>query len=107
MLEPSLQPDEKILQIALKCELDRLRLRIALLPAPTNEVTIAGLPASALTKALSFSQYLPGKLGQLARWVFLGSSIFRVLKPLAILGSKFKKPETRHDYETKRTAADN
>jgi len=85
--------DDRIGQLALICELDRLRLRIALRPAPAHELTVGGLPASAIAKALAFTQYFPGRIGQMARGVAIGSSIIRVLKPLALLRSKFKKLE--------------
>jgi hypothetical protein len=103
MLEPNIRAAERIRQIALSCELDRLRLRIALRPTPSRELTIAGLPATAIGKALSFTQYFPGKIGQMARGLAVGSTIFRILKPLAVLHSKFNKSKTRRDYETKRS----
>jgi hypothetical protein len=73
---------ERLQRLALVCELDRLRLRLALRPAPASEITIAGLPATAVTKVLSYIQFLPGRIGQLARGLALGSTFLRLIKPL-------------------------
>lgn len=67
--------------LALACELDRLQLRLALRPAPSDALSIAGLPATALSKALSFTQFLPGNMGRIARAVALGSKVIRMVKP--------------------------
>ncbi len=75
-----LHPAERRERLALICELDRLRLRLAL--RPTNELTIAGVPAKALTKAFSVTQFLPGRFGRLARGLALGSALFRMIQPL-------------------------
>lgn len=85
--------EERIQQLALICELDRLQLRIVLKPAPQNELTLGGLPASAIGKALSFTQYFPGRIGQVARSVAIGSAMFRVIRPFLLLRSKFKKSD--------------
>jgi hypothetical protein len=70
-------------RLALVCELDRLRLRIALRQrASSDEVTIAGLPKSAVAKAFSIVQLLPGRIGRIARGFALGSAFFRIVQPL-------------------------
>lgn len=94
---------ERIKQLALTCELDRLRLRIALKPAPPHEMTLGGLPASAIGKALSFTQYFPGKIGQVARGVSLGSAVFRIVQPFFLLRSRLNKidPGTNHEGTAK------
>ena len=76
------QNAELIQRLSLMCELDRLRLRLALRPAPSDELTIGGLPKSAITKAFSFIQFVPGRIGKIARGLAIGSTFFRFIKPL-------------------------
>ena len=75
---------DRRLRLALACELDRLHLRLALRPSPRRpEVKIAGVPLSSLTKAFSFAQFLPGKLGRAARGVALGADLLKAFNPFA------------------------
>jgi len=76
------QTAEVIQRLSLMCELDRLRLRLALRPAPSDELTIGGLPKSAITKAFSFMQFVPGRIGKIARGLAIGSTFFRFIRPL-------------------------
>ena len=80
MSQPHLTLAERRERLALVCQLDRLHLRLAL--RPSHELTIAGLPATSLKKALSVTQLFPGRLGGIARGLALGSSLFRLLQPL-------------------------
>lgn len=75
--------EERRLRLALRCELDRLRLRIALRPSRRRELRIGGVPISTINKAFSFAQFLPGKLGRLARGASFGVDLFRALNPFA------------------------
>lgn len=71
-------------RLALVCQLDRLHLRLALRPtAKRPEITLGGVPVSALTQAFSFAQFLPGKLGGLARSASLGADLFRAFNAFA------------------------
>ncbi|MBC7365403.1 MAG: hypothetical protein H7343_01110 [Undibacterium sp.] len=75
-------PAERRQRLALMCELDRLHLRLALRPpAHRPEITLGGVPVSALTKAFSLVQFLPGKLGRFARGAALGAGLFRGFNP--------------------------
>ena len=80
MSVPPLTFAERRERLALVCQLDRLRLRLAL--RPSHEITIAGLPATSLKKALSAAQLFPGRLGRLARGFAVGSALFRLIQPL-------------------------
>jgi len=97
METPEISAEDRIRQLALICELDRLHLKIVLKPAPEHEVVIAGLPALAIGRALSFTQYFPGRIGQLARSMALGSAVFRIVKPFLNLRSKTNNNDTRHE----------
>ncbi|MFT3867493.1 MAG: hypothetical protein QM715_03235 [Nibricoccus sp.] len=85
MATPKVNAEERIHQLALICELDRLYLKLVLQPPPEPEPLIAGLSARAIGRALSVTQYFPGRIGQLARSMALGSSIFKIIKPLLSL----------------------
>jgi len=69
-------------RLALVCQLDRLRLRLALRPAAHQpDITLGGAPISALTQAFSLAQFLPGKIGRFARNAALGADLFRAVNP--------------------------
>jgi hypothetical protein len=73
---------ERRARLALVCQLDRLRLRLALRPAAHRpEITLGGVPISALTQAFSLAQFLPGKVGRFARNAALGADLFRAVNP--------------------------
>ena len=75
---------DRRLRLSLACELDRLHLRLALRPTVQRpEIKIGGVPMSAITKAFSVAQFLPGKLGRLARGAALGADLFRAFNPFA------------------------
>lgn len=75
---------ERRLRLALACELDRLRLRLALRPPlQSPEIKIAGVPMSAITQVFSVAQFLPGKFGRLARGAALGTDLLRAFNPFA------------------------
>ena len=75
---------ERRQRLALVCELDRLHLRLALRPtARRPELTVGGVPLSALTTALSFAQFLPGRFGRIARGASLGADLFHAFNPFA------------------------
>lgn len=80
--QPSLA--DRRLRLALTCELDRLLLRLALRPtARRPEIMIGGLPVSAITKAFSVAQFMPGKIGRLARGAALCADLLRAFNPFA------------------------
>jgi hypothetical protein len=69
-------------RLALVCQLDRLRLKLALRPtAHRPEITLGGVPVSVLTQIFSFAQFLPGKLGRFARSASGGADLFRAFNP--------------------------
>lgn len=103
METPEISAKERIHQLALICELDRLYLKIVLKPPPEDELVIGGLPALAIGRALSFAQYFPGRIGQLARSMALGSAIFRAAKPFLSLRSKLKNKDSLHEPTGKST----
>lgn len=75
-------PAERRERLALACELDRLRLRIALRP-PARPAGLAGADGafSLAGKALSVAGFFPGKVGRWARRLALGSELLGAFKP--------------------------
>lgn len=70
-------------RLALACELDRLRLRLALrLPLSNGTApAIAGVPLSSLNQAFSIAQLLPGKIGRWSRRAALGAELLSAFNP--------------------------
>lgn len=72
-------------RLALACELDRLRLRLALRPPgrPAGLASLAGADSalSLAGKALSVAGFFPGKIGRWARRLALGSEVLGAFKP--------------------------
>ncbi|MFT3781940.1 MAG: hypothetical protein QM790_07980 [Nibricoccus sp.] len=73
--------DLRVKQLLLLCELDRVHLKLAMKPSPSADHTIAGIPNAIMNKALSFTQFLPGRIGQLSRGIAIGSTLFRMVRP--------------------------
>jgi hypothetical protein len=71
-------------RLALACELDRLRLRLALRP-PARPAALAGADTalSLAGKALSVAGFFPGKIGRWARRLSLGSELLGAFNPFA------------------------
>jgi hypothetical protein len=62
-------------RLALSCELDRLRLRLALRPLENH-----GSPQSGIGKALAIGQLVPGKIGRWARRLAAGADFFQSIR---------------------------
>lgn len=68
-------------RLALACELDRLRLRLAVRPSPSGGAEAAGTVLSVAGKALSVAGFFPGRIGRWARRLALGSELLGALNP--------------------------
>jgi hypothetical protein len=64
--------DERRERLVLACELDRLKLRLALRPSPLERLTI-----SVIEKIAPLAPHLPGRLGRWTRGIMQGTSMVR------------------------------
>jgi len=58
--------------LVLACQLDRLKLRLALRPSPLERLTI-----SVIEKIAPLAPHLPGRLGKWTRGIMRGTSMVR------------------------------
>ncbi len=79
---PSALADRRA-RLALVCELDRLHLKLAVKKTQGQELEIAGLPVTTVTKAFSLAQLFPGPIGRWSRRLSLGAELLRAFNPLA------------------------
>lgn len=64
--------DERRKLLALECQLDRLKLRLAVKPTPLERLTF-----SVLEELAPLAPHLPGRLGKWTRGIMRGTRFFK------------------------------